>query len=171
MRAVFLGQLIGNQLIVTYGRACPYVTLILVDGWCYYCQCFWHAFLMSQKKLEITRTIEFFWRIEVSRSFSTLVKFEFSYSRILFEIFFMSFEHPARLVSPWRKLWVCSGSGRCRERYDWWSLIAIMNGMRDVVRRHVLLSSFETFARISNAWCDEIYTVVNNVKCTEWFGQ
>jgi len=29
MRAVFLDQLIGNQLIVTYERACPYVTLIL----------------------------------------------------------------------------------------------------------------------------------------------
>jgi len=30
MRAIFFDQLIGNQLIVTYGRACPYATLILL---------------------------------------------------------------------------------------------------------------------------------------------
>jgi len=29
MRAAFFSQLIGNQLIVTYGRACPYASLIL----------------------------------------------------------------------------------------------------------------------------------------------
>jgi len=29
MRATFFYQLIGNQLIVTYGRACSYVFLIL----------------------------------------------------------------------------------------------------------------------------------------------
>jgi len=29
MLAIFLDQLIVNQLIVTYGRACPYASLIL----------------------------------------------------------------------------------------------------------------------------------------------
>jgi len=29
MRVIFFDQLIGDQLIVTYGRACPYVALTL----------------------------------------------------------------------------------------------------------------------------------------------
>jgi len=43
-------------------------------------------------------------------------------------------------------------------------LIAIINGMRDVVQRHVLFSSFESFARIVTCECNEIYTVLKNEK-------